>query len=103
MKNRDVEAKGVNISNDKRSRLELSSPLFQMGKVLFHNDRKSAEIIQQIVGFGVEKHDDLVDALSMGLNYIQSNVRWEVVSCGGITIGDYRNVWEVWGIRYLDE
>jgi predicted phage terminase large subunit-like protein len=103
LKNRDIEAKGVNISNDKRSRLELSSPLFQMGKVLFHNDRKSAEIIQQIVGFGVEKHDDLVDAVSMGLNYIQSNVRWEVVSCGGITIGDYRNVWEVWGIRYLDE
>jgi|GEM_PF-2323978 len=100
---REVEAKGVAIHNDKRSRLELASAVFQMGRVYFHNDRKSAELVQQLVGFGVEKHDDLVDAISMALNYIQRNVRWEIVSSGGVVIGDYESSWEIWGIRYLDE
>ena len=100
---REVEAKGVNIHNDKRSRLELASAMFQMGRVYFHNDRKSAEMVQQLIGFGVEKHDDLVDAISMALNYIQRNVRWEMTGSGAVSIGDYESSWEIWGIRYLDE
>ncbi len=77
--------------------------------VLFHNDRKSAEIIQQIVGFGVEKHDDLVDAVSMGLNYIQSNVRWQILAeYGGFRFSDdptgtNHGEFTVTGVKYLDE
>lgn len=48
---------------DKRSRLALTAHWIQSGKILF--PRVGAEeLIDQIVNFGVEKHDDLVDAFS---------------------------------------
>lgn len=48
-------------SQDKRTRLILTANLIKSGKVLF--PRQGAEqLIQQIVHFGVEKHDDLADA-----------------------------------------
>lgn len=48
---------------DKRSRLVLTAHLIKSGKVLF--PREGAEqLIQQIVHFGVEKHDDLADAFA---------------------------------------
>lgn len=78
LKHRGIEAVGVKIYGDKRARLQLASPLFEMGMVYFPKDREIAPIIQQIVGFGVEKHDDLADAVSMALNYIQTKVKWEV-------------------------
>ncbi len=50
-------------NQDKRSRLVLTANLIKTGKVLF--PREGAEqLIQQIVHFGVEKHDDLADAFS---------------------------------------
>ena len=49
-------------STSKRERLEYVSRYIKMGHVLF--PRFGAEhLIQQLVGFGIEKHDDLVDAL----------------------------------------
>lgn len=48
-------------SQDKRTRLTLTANMIRDGKVLF--PRQGAEqLIQQIVHFGVEKHDDLADA-----------------------------------------
>lgn len=50
--------------HDKRERLSLTTHLIQQGKILF--PRKGAEpLIQQLVGFGVEKYDDLVDAFTV--------------------------------------
>lgn len=55
--------------SDKRTRLVAISNLIQNGKVLF--PRKGTEkLIQQIVFFGPEPHDDLVDALTMLLGKI---------------------------------
>lgn len=55
---------GVPIHGDKRSRLSMTSPLIQNGTIVF--PRKGAEaLIQQLVGFSVEKHDDLADAFSL--------------------------------------
>jgi len=49
---------------DKRARLSLTTHLIQSGHVLF--PRKGVEkLIQQLVGFGVEKYDDLTDSFSM--------------------------------------
>ena len=49
--------------SDKRSRLMLTSNLIKDGRVRF--PRTGAEqLIEQIVHFGVEKHDDLADAFS---------------------------------------
>lgn len=101
LQTRGVKAKGIKIHSDKRARLQLSSPLFEQSKVLFSKDRGSTEIIQQLVGFGVEKHDDLADAISMGLNYIQANVTWSVVF--GFGFWGSSDVEEYYGIRYKDE
>ncbi|MDD4290056.1 MAG: hypothetical protein PHH83_02140 [Patescibacteria group bacterium] len=50
-------------NQDKRSRLALIANLIKTGQILF--PREGAEqLIQQIVYFGVEKHDDLADAFS---------------------------------------
>ncbi len=58
-----VEAFGVE-GQDKRSRIASTTHLIKFGSVLF--PKKGAEkIIQQLVGFGLEKHDDLADAFTM--------------------------------------
>jgi predicted phage terminase large subunit-like protein len=55
--------KTVKPNQDKRTRLALTAHLIQQGKILF--PRKGAELlINQLVHFGVEKHDDLADAFS---------------------------------------
>ncbi len=98
---RDVLARGVKVHTDKRARLQLVSALFEQGRVFFPKDRPAAEIIQQLVGFGVEKHDDLADAVSMGLNYIQTNVMWVFIfGIGRLGVGMTD---EYWGIRYKDD
>ncbi len=57
------KATGVG-SQDKRSRLNIVSHKIKSGQVLFPS--KGCEmLIEQIVNFGVEKHDDLVDAFTM--------------------------------------
>jgi len=65
LKEKDIPAEGVTVSgHDKRSRLMTTAPLIQSGAILFpyHGCEK---LITQLVGFGVEKHDDLVDALTL--------------------------------------
>lgn len=57
--------KGVSTyGQDKRARLSLVTQHIQSGVVLF--PQSGAEhLIQQLIGFGAEKHDDLVDAFTM--------------------------------------
>jgi predicted phage terminase large subunit-like protein len=54
---------------DKRSRLCLTSSYIESGKILFPK-HGAEELIDQIVNFGVEKHDDLADAFSLVINKI---------------------------------
>jgi predicted phage terminase large subunit-like protein len=65
-KNFRVEAFKVH-GVDKRSRLISVSHLFENRKVLFPDSPLMRELINQLVGFGTEKHDDLMDALVMTL------------------------------------
>lgn len=66
-----LRAEGVPPQGSKRERLTYISPLIKNGVVLF--PRKGAEdLITQIVGFGVEKHDDLADALSLMVSKVMS-------------------------------
>ena len=63
--------KPVSIVGDKRSRLCTTHHYIKSGQVLF--PKKGCEkLIEQIMGFGVEKHDDLVDALTIAINQIMS-------------------------------
>ena len=56
-----LPAEGIKVSSDKRSRLRTAAAYVQNGTVLF--PRKGCEdLIIQLTGFGVEAHDDLVDA-----------------------------------------
>ncbi len=65
----NIKAVAVRPTADKRTRLALTAPMIRSGKVKFPRTG-AEEIIEQIVGFGVEKHDDAADALSMLLNQI---------------------------------
>lgn len=57
-------AEGVRAEKEKRIRLTLINPFIKSGQVLF--PMKGAEIlIQQLIGFGIERHDDLVDAFGI--------------------------------------
>lgn len=62
-----VHVEGFKVDGkDKRERLASVSPMIMQGRVLF--PKEGAELlIQQLLYFGVEKHDDLVDALTMVL------------------------------------
>ena len=48
--------------SDKRARLEAVAPYIKSGYVMFP-DKGCEDLIQQLINFGVEEHDDLVDAL----------------------------------------
>lgn len=58
----DVE--GVKTVTDKRSRLALTSHHVQSGKILFP-EKGADDLVTEMVGFGIENHDDLADAFSM--------------------------------------
>lgn len=56
-------------SRDKRTRLAALSNTFFMKQILFpEKGAKSDKLIEQIVGFGQEKHDDLVDAFTCAIH-----------------------------------
>lgn len=59
-----IKAESVKVHADKRTRLALTSTLIKNGTILFP-DKGCEELIEQLVGFGVEKHDDLADAFSL--------------------------------------
>ncbi len=64
LKYQNYLVESVKTSGDKKERLNLVSPLIENGTILF--PRKGAEeLIEQLVNFGIEKHDDLVDAFTM--------------------------------------
>lgn len=54
----------VSVKGDKRIRLSLTTPAIQNGQILFPENNVDA-LINQLVGFGAEKHDDLADAFSL--------------------------------------
>ncbi len=69
-----LEVEGLGVKGDKHSRLVTASMLFEQGKVFFPNTKPINKMVNQLVHFGVEKHDDLVDALTLVLNYVHTKV-----------------------------
>ncbi|OGZ69173.1 MAG: hypothetical protein A3C50_02060 [Candidatus Staskawiczbacteria bacterium RIFCSPHIGHO2_02_FULL_43_16] len=59
-----IDVEGVKVNADKRSRLMSIATMIQSGKVKFPK-HGAEELVRQIVGFGVERHDDLVDAFTI--------------------------------------
>ncbi|MFA6518091.1 MAG: hypothetical protein WCV93_00360 [Candidatus Shapirobacteria bacterium] len=54
---------------DKSTRLRIASDFVKNGNVYFPKNG-SGELIDQLLNFGVERYDDLVDAFSMLVNYV---------------------------------
>lgn len=64
--------------NDKTARLRFATPVMKEEKVFFP-ETGCEELIEQLLGFGKEKHDDLADAFAMMiLKTVEENPR----SCG---------------------
>lgn len=62
-----ITAEAIKPKGEKRTRLALTSTAIKSGIIKF--PRKGCEeLIEQLVGFGVEKHDDLADAFSLLVN-----------------------------------
>lgn len=76
LKEMGLTTKGIKIAGDKYARLSTAGMLFEQGKVFFPSDGSCKQIILQLLGFGIEKHDDLCDAMSLALNYIHAKVKY---------------------------
>ena len=61
-----INVKGVKPNVDKRTRLNMIADKIERGVILFPR-RGASELITQLIGFGIEKHDDLVDALTTAI------------------------------------
>lgn len=61
-----LDVEGVTPKADKRSRLSMIADKIERGVILFP-EKGAEELITQLVGFGIEKHDDLVDALTIAV------------------------------------
>lgn len=71
---------------DKRARLSLTTHHIKQGRVLFPK-KGAKELIEQLVGFGVERYDDLADAFSiLVLKVMEDNTaepQLEIIDMGG--------------------
>ena len=92
-----IQAESVKPKGDKRTRLSLTSTSIKSGLIKF--PREGCEnLIQELVGFGVEKHDDLADAFSLLVNstldHHSHESTWLISFLDGDTLyfSDYVNV-----------
>ena len=76
LQSRGLDVEGLGIKGDKHSRLATASILFEQGQVFFPDGGETKQIINQLLHFGVEKHDDMVDALTLTLNYIHTKAEY---------------------------
>lgn len=63
-----IEIVDKNTSVDKETRLRITKPIFSTKSIYFPEEGADV-IINEIIGFGREKHDDLVDALMHSIDY----------------------------------
>lgn len=69
---RSISVEGIPSRGDKRTRLALVSMLVKSGRVLFPK-KGAEELLTQLTGFGMERHDDLADAFSLVIGEILKN------------------------------
>jgi predicted phage terminase large subunit-like protein len=58
-----IPVQSINPVRDKRARLQSVAPLIQNGKVMFADHPDCRALVEQLLDFGIEEHDDMVDAL----------------------------------------
>ena len=65
-------AEGVQSVGDKRTRLTLINPTVKAGQVLFPKEGVKI-LVQQLIGFGAERYDDLADAVAILVGEVLKN------------------------------
>lgn len=60
---------GIKPRGSKRERLALVTDLIKTGRIKFPKTEAGMMLVEQLVGFGKEKHDDLVDAFTLMVNH----------------------------------
>lgn len=79
-------AVGINPhGGDKRARLNISSSYVKNGSIFFPR-YGSAELVNQLVNFGVERYDDLVDAFTMMVNEVFGTNNTHLFNQGPVVI-----------------
>lgn len=68
LKDAGCNVEGFAPKGDKRARISLVSHYIERGQILFP-ENGCEKLIQQLLHFGLERHDDLVDALVMLITY----------------------------------
>ncbi len=63
-----IEIVEKNTNLDKETRLRTTKPTFSSRSIFFPRN-ESGVMVTEITGFGKERHDDLVDALTLAINY----------------------------------
>ena len=84
LNNENIKAEEIKIHGEKSARLWSVSNLIQEGKVLFP-EKGTENLVNQLVDFGIEKHEDLVDALTLLISEVIRNSK----SCGHLTDIEY--------------
>ena len=82
LKRSSIDVTGVKPNNDKRTRLNMIAHKISSGVIVFPKQGCEA-LIAQLTGYGIEKHDDLMDALTMAiLEHARDDRRLGTVSTG---------------------
>jgi predicted phage terminase large subunit-like protein len=65
MERNGIPVQGMTVSKDKRSRLVAVSGYIKSGMVMFPENETDdvADLIEQLIAFGMQEHDDMVDGL----------------------------------------
>ncbi len=73
-----IKPTGVKVNKDKRARLQAIEPYFVSEQVFFREEGDE-DVVSEILNFGVEAHDDRMDAFEISLtqllNIAQPNIR----------------------------
>ena len=77
LKMRGNPVKGISPGGtDKHARLASVTHFFETGKLFFPKTTMAEGLINQLLGFCVEKHDDLVDAITLALHQVMQKDRY---------------------------
>lgn len=77
LKSRGNSVQGISPGGtDKRARVASVTHYYETSKILFPRGPLADALINQHVGFGVEKHDDMVDALTLALHEVMRKDRY---------------------------
>lgn len=98
-----IDAIGIPSHGDKRTRLSTIAAKIESGQIRFPR-AGCKELIEQLVGFGVEKHDDLVDALTLAVrqtlqrkdDFVPVRIAGVHIDIygGSVSLGGGRNYWD---------